>query len=64
MRRRKSGTIDVSAAFWGMLRIAVISAVFLVLVGGSVLLMKKGGNADLDVPGRTTDSGKNKIGDR
>ena len=56
------GTIDVSAAFSGMLRVAVVSAVFLGLVGGSVLLMHKGGEADLDVPGRTTDSGKNKLG--
>ena len=47
-----------------MLKIAVISAVFLVLVGGSVLLMHKGGQADLDVPGRTTDIGKNKFGER
>lgn len=47
-----------------MLKVAIVSVVFLVLVGGSVLLMNKGGNADFDVPGRTTDSGKNKLGDR
>jgi hypothetical protein len=57
------GTIDVSAAFSGMLRVAVVSVVFLVLMGGSVLLMHKGGAADLDVPGRTTDSGNNKLGE-
>lgn len=56
------GTIDVSAAFSGMLRVAVVSAVLLMLVGGSVLLIHKGGAADRDVPGRTTDSGKNKLG--
>ncbi len=47
-----------------MLKLAVIGAVFLVLVGGSVLLMHKGGGADLDVPGRTTDTGKSTLGER
>ena len=47
-----------------MLKIAVFGAVFLVLVGGSVLLMHKGGRADLDVPGRTTDTGKSTLGER
>ena len=47
-----------------MLKIAVVGVVFLVLVGGSVLLMHKGGEADLDVPGRTTDIGKNTFGER
>jgi hypothetical protein len=37
-----------------MLRVAIISAVFLVILGASVVLMHKGGQADLDVPGRTT----------
>jgi hypothetical protein len=47
-----------------MLKIVVVSAVFLVLVGGSVLLMHKGGDADLDVPGRTTDIGKSTLDGR
>jgi hypothetical protein len=47
-----------------MLKIAVVGAVFLVLVVGSVLLMHQGGEADLDVPGRTTDIGKNTLGER
>ena len=58
------GTFDFSAAFFGMLRTAIISVLVLALLGGGVVLMHKGGAADLDVPGRTTDSGKNKLGER
>ena len=45
-----------------MLRLAIVSAVFVLLVGAGMLLMHKGGHADLDVPGRTTDSGKSSLG--
>jgi hypothetical protein len=45
-----------------MLRLAIVSTVFVLLAGASVLLMHKGGHTDLDVPGRTTDSGKNRLG--
>ena len=47
-----------------MFRIALIGAAFVALLGGAILLMQEGGRADLDVPGRTTDSGKNTFGQR
>jgi hypothetical protein len=47
-----------------MLRIVAVSAVLLILLSVSAVLMYKGGAADLDVPGRTTDGGKNKLGEQ
>jgi hypothetical protein len=45
-----------------MMKVAAASTILFLLFAGGFLVMQKGGGADLDVPRRTTDSGKNKLG--
>jgi hypothetical protein len=47
-----------------MMKAAVVSTALFLLLAGGFLVIQKGDGADLDVPGRTTDSGKNKLGDQ
>jgi uncharacterized protein YxeA len=45
-----------------MKQLIAIAVVLFVIAAGAVYVVKQG-DIDRDVPGRTTDAGKNKIGD-
>jgi hypothetical protein len=45
-----------------MKQLIAIAAVLLVIVAGAVYVAKQG-DVDRDVPGRTTDAGRNKLGE-
>ena len=45
-----------------MKQLIALAAVLFIIAGGAVYIAKQG-DTDRDVPGQTTDAGKNKIGD-
>jgi hypothetical protein len=51
-----------AAHFVRMKQLIAIAAVLFVIAAGAVYVAKQG-DTDRDVPGRTTDAGKNKLGD-
>ena len=46
-----------------MKHLSAVVALLVVIAAGMLYAVNKSGQADRDVPGRTTDAGKNKLGD-
>jgi hypothetical protein len=51
-----------AAHFVRMKQLIALAAILFVIAAGAVFIAKQG-DSDWDVPGRTTDAGKNKLGD-
>jgi len=54
--------LNFAVHFVAMKQLIAIAGVLFVLVAGAIYVAKQG-DTDRDVPGRTTDAGRNKLGD-